>query len=36
MNQKMKPDIIYGKIIASGAGSVENPLEKYDLIISLN
>ena len=35
-NQKGKPDVIYGQIIASGAGSVENPLEKYDLVLTMS
>ena len=32
INDKGKNIIIYGNIIASGAGSVENPLSRYDLV----
>jgi len=27
---------LYGRIVAAGAGSVENPLEKYDVVFSLS
>jgi hypothetical protein len=36
INQKGKPDTIFGQIIASGAGSIANPLDKYDLVITLS
>ena len=35
-NNKNKPQTMYGTIVASGAGSVTNPLEKYDLIFLVN
>ena len=31
LNDKSKPAILYGIMTASGAGSVVNPLERYDL-----
>ena len=31
-NDKGRPVMLYGVVIASGAGSVEDPLEKYDII----
>jgi hypothetical protein len=34
-NNKGKPDTIYGTVVAAGAGSVENPLEKYDLSLMM-
>ena len=35
-NQKGKPDTIYGQIVASGAGSVEDPLSKYDIVVMMS
>ena len=32
LNEKNKSSILYGNITASGAGTVANPLEKYDII----
>jgi hypothetical protein len=34
-NDKARPTTIYGTIIASGAGSVQDPLETYDLVFTL-
>lgn len=31
-NNNGKPSVIYGNITASGAGSVQDPLSKYDLV----
>jgi hypothetical protein len=31
-NQRDRPTTLYGIVIAAGAGSVENPLDKYDLV----
>jgi len=30
-NQRGRPDTIYGTITAAGAGSVDDPLDKYDI-----
>ena len=35
-NQRGRPDKIYGNIIASGMGSVQEPLEKYDIIVTMS
>jgi len=32
VNEKGRPTILYGRIVASGAGSVESPLDKYDIV----
>lgn len=32
LNERSKPTILYGVVTASGAGSVENPLDRYDLV----
>jgi hypothetical protein len=31
-NKNNKPTTLYGTIVAAGAGSVNDPLEKYDLV----
>ena len=31
-NEKGKQDIIYGRVVAGGAGSVEDPLARYDVV----
>jgi hypothetical protein len=31
-NDRGRPTTLYGVIVASGAGSVEDPLERYDLV----
>ena len=31
VNKKGRPTVLYGVVTASGAGSVEDPLDKYDL-----
>jgi hypothetical protein len=35
-NQKGLPDKLYGTIVASGAGSVEDPLSRYDITAYAN
>jgi hypothetical protein len=35
-NQKGKGDTIYGRIIAAGAASVESPLDRYDLVVTMS
>ena len=35
-NQNQKPDKIYGYLVAAGAGSVEDPLDKYDITVVMN
>ena len=35
-NNRGKQNKLYGQLIASGAGSVEDPLEKYDMIIVIS
>lgn len=30
-NERGKPQIVYGQVVAAGAGSVEDPLERYDV-----
>ena len=35
LNQRGRPDTIYGTITAAGAGSVEDPLDKYDVTVVL-
>ncbi len=35
-NNKGKQNKLYGHLIASGAGSVQDPLEKYDMIIVIS
>lgn len=35
-NNKGKPDIIYGTLTAAGGGSVEEPLERYDLTVVMS
>lgn len=35
-NNKGKQQKLYGQLIASGAGSVEDPLEKYDIIVVIS
>ena len=32
MNDKGKESVLYGSIVASGAGSVEDPLSRYDVV----
>ncbi len=36
IDRKGESNMIYGTVIASGAGSVKNPLEKYDIIAYFN
>jgi len=36
INDRGNPDKIYGTIVASGGGSVEDPLEKYDVIVVMS
>ena len=36
VNKAGRPTTLYGNLVASGAGSVENPLERYDLTCSIN
>jgi hypothetical protein len=31
INNKNKPTTLYGRIQASGAGTIEDPLSKYDI-----
>jgi hypothetical protein len=34
-NDKGKPAVIHGKIIAAGAGSQKDPLDAYDLVLTM-
>jgi len=34
-NNRGRPDKLYGRIIASGAGSIDSPLDKYDLVCTV-
>ena len=36
INQKAKSDTIYGRIMAAGAGSITDPLERYDLTVTMS
>lgn len=36
INNKNRPTCLYGKIICSGAGSVQDPLESYDVVAYVN
>lgn len=31
-NDKGRPDTVYGRVVAGGAGSVEDPLARYDVV----
>lgn len=35
-NNRQKKDTLYGRIIAAGAGPEEDPLEKYDVVITVS
>jgi hypothetical protein len=35
VNNRDKDDVLYGRITAAGAGSVEDPLERYDVTVTL-
>jgi len=35
INNRDKADVIYGKITAAGAGSVEDPLDRYDITLTM-
>jgi hypothetical protein len=35
VNDKGRPTTIYGTITAAGAGSIENPLDRYDVTVTL-
>jgi len=35
-NQNQKPDTIYGRLVAAGAGGASDPLESYDLVMTLS
>ena len=35
VNNRDKDDILYGRITAAGAGSVEDPLDRYDVTVTL-
>lgn len=32
LNEKNEPISLYGRVVASGAGSVKNPLDRYDVV----
>ena len=34
-NNRGKPDKLYGSVIASGCGQISEPLEKYDLVVTM-
>ena len=36
VNKKGRPDKLYGIMIAYGAGSVQQPLDAYDMTVSIN
>lgn len=36
INQNNRQDVIYGRITASGAGSVQEPLERYDVVVTMS
>lgn len=36
LNDRGRPSIIYGYVTASGAGSVQDPLSKYDIVAIVN
>lgn len=35
VNNKDKEDVLYGRIVAAGAGPIDDPLDKYDLSMTL-
>lgn len=35
INDKQRPIILHGRIVAAGAGSVQDPLDKYDVTFTL-
>jgi hypothetical protein len=35
-NERGRPQIVYGQVVASGAGSVDDPLETYDVTAYAN
>jgi len=35
-NERGRPQIVYGQVVAAGAGSVEDPLERYDVTAYAN
>ena len=35
-NERGKPDTIYGTVVAAGGGSIEEPLEKYDITVVMS
>jgi len=36
INNRDKPDKLWGEIIASGAGPAENPLDRYDVVLTIS
>ena len=36
INNRDKIDALYGRIVASGAGPAESPLDRYDVVITLS
>ena len=36
INDRGRPSTVYGQVIAAGAGSIEDPLEKYDVTAYAN
>jgi hypothetical protein len=36
INNRDKKDTLYGRIVAAGAGSVEEPLAKYDVVFTIS
>ena len=34
-NQKGRPNVMYGVLVAAGAGSVEDPLSRYDITVNM-
>lgn len=35
-NNRDKEDVLYGRMVAAGAGSVEEPLKSYDVTLTVN
>lgn len=35
-NNRDKPDVLFGRIVAAGAGPVESPLDRYDVTLTVS
>jgi len=36
VNNRDKGDVLYGRIVAAGSGPIENPLDRYDVTLTLS